>query len=303
MGTQKFPIINGRVMRVTALDNCGAVAYGNYASITSEGFVSVAVTANYDDGEAIQVKNANGRFCVNKPADAELESLGIEAVFCGVDPDLYTAFTGFPKITDPLTGDTIGFKVNRSTRPSGSKRALEVWSEATDSAGCDLDGEFPYAYQLWPLLQGARFSDYTIENNAVTFTASGALSLDGAAWGAGPYEVMLDDEGDPSVLVGDAVVEDDDHEIIFRTVVPPPLPSNGLVPLDDPADPDATTATAGEAPAPGTWNGVRPANFTALLADDPTASPATAWTTGEFVILGDGSYAHWNATDWVAGKA
>lgn len=33
------------------------------------------------------------------------------------------------------------------------------------------------------------------------------------------------------------------------------------------------------------------------------ASPTTAWTTGQGVQLGDGSYAHWNATAWVVGKA
>lgn len=296
-----FPIINGRVVRGTILDQCGVPAYGDYVSVTSEGFVSVAVTANYDDGTAIQVRNANGRFCVNKAAVAELLNLGVTVVFCGVDPDFYTALTGFPKLVDPLTGKTIGFKVDRSVSPGDTKAALEVWSDATDSAGCSVDDEFPYAYQLWPFLQGGKFSDYTIENNAVNFTVTNMLSLDDAGWLAGPYLVMTDDEGDPDVLSGDFIVGADDHEVIFRTVVPPPLPSNGLVPLDDPADADATTATAGTAPAAGTFDGVRPADLAGMSGI--TASPATAWTTGEYCILGDGSWCHWNSTTWVAGKA
>ena len=34
-----------------------------------------------------------------------------------------------------------------------------------------------------------------------------------------------------------------------------------------------------------------------------TASPATAWTTGQHVLLGDASKAFWNATAWTAGQA
>jgi hypothetical protein len=33
------------------------------------------------------------------------------------------------------------------------------------------------------------------------------------------------------------------------------------------------------------------------------ASPTTAWTTGQGVQLGDDSFAHWNGTAWVVGKA
>jgi len=34
-----------------------------------------------------------------------------------------------------------------------------------------------------------------------------------------------------------------------------------------------------------------------------TATPATAWTTGQYVTLGDGSAAHWDGAAWVAGIA
>jgi hypothetical protein len=64
--------------------------------------------------------------------------------------------------------------------------------------------------------------------------------------------------------------------------------------------PAATGATAG---IPGAWT---PAN-----ADPPnkfqnmnaiTASPATAWTTGQYVTLGDGSFAYWGGAAWTSGK-
>jgi hypothetical protein len=65
--------------------------------------------------------------------------------------------------------------------------------------------------------------------------------------------------------------------------------------------PAATGATAG---TPGTFTpagAVAPANLAAMAGI--TASPATAWTTGQHVILGDASHCYWNATAWVAGNA
>jgi hypothetical protein len=63
----------------------------------------------------------------------------------------------------------------------------------------------------------------------------------------------------------------------------------------------ATGATAG---TPGSFTPVGcgiPATLTALQTGSITATPATAWTTGQSVVLGDGSTAHWNGTAWTAG--
>jgi hypothetical protein len=63
----------------------------------------------------------------------------------------------------------------------------------------------------------------------------------------------------------------------------------------------ATGATAG---TPGTFTPAG-ANAPATLAGMTgiTATPATAWTTGQHVVLGDLSKAYWNATAWTAGQA
>jgi hypothetical protein len=65
--------------------------------------------------------------------------------------------------------------------------------------------------------------------------------------------------------------------------------------------PKATGATAG---APGSFTPstyATPANLAALSGVD--ASPATAWTSGQFVELGNGNNAYWDGTAWRAGKA
>lgn len=71
----------------------------------------------------------------------------------------------------------------------------------------------------------------------------------------------------------------------------------------------STGATAG---TPGTWSpagSTPPASVANLIAGTPnpvTASPATAWTTGQYVQTGTAGtpgQAHWSGTAWVAGTA
>ena len=82
---------------------------------------------------------------------------------------------------------------------------------------------------------------------------------------------------------------------------PAPTPIDTTQPGWSNNGPGATGATAGT-----------PGAYTPAGADSPdalteltgvVASPATAWTTGQYVVLGDASFAHWSGTAWVAGKA
>lgn len=65
----------------------------------------------------------------------------------------------------------------------------------------------------------------------------------------------------------------------------------------------ATGATAG---TPGSFTptgAVAPATLAELQGASIAANPATAWTTGQSVVLGDASAANWSGTAWVAGTA
>ena len=66
----------------------------------------------------------------------------------------------------------------------------------------------------------------------------------------------------------------------------------------------AATGASGLPSGPGTFTpsgAMPPANLGAMTGI--TASPATAWTSGQHVRLADGSYAYWDGTAWVAGVA
>lgn len=299
--TEAFPLINLDGVRATILDSCGVPAYGDAVQVASDSFTQVAVSPQYDAGTAIQIKNGKGRFDINRPAEPELLSLQVSVTFIRADPAFFTALTGYAAIRDDA-GTLIGFTVNRGVRPADVRVALEGWMDAFVD-GCDGEESVPYGYFLWPFLSGGQLGDYTIENNAVNFVVSNMMSRDGSAWGEGPYEVASDSTGAAQALFD--AIDALDHQVTFKTVIAPPANTGGLIPLDDPDDPDATTATAG---IPGHFDGVRPETLVELKASAITGSGGvTPWTTGQYVILGDGSKAHWAGSGatpkWVAGPA
>jgi hypothetical protein len=91
----------------------------------------------------------------------------------------------------------------------------------------------------------------------------------------------------------------DDHlHVQYTTVAPPDVSENCVA-----SGPAATGATAG-IPATITPVDSYPPETLALLQATPlTATPATAWTTGQYLLLGNGTKAYWNGTSWVTGTA
>lgn len=101
--------------------------------------------------------------------------------------------------------------------------------------------------------------------------------------------------GTPSKLL--TPLDANDHLHVQYTTVAPPEPGCDCLA----SGPAATGATAG---APATLtpaDSYPPETFAGISA--LTASPATAWTSGQYVVLGDGSKAYWNGTAWVVGTA
>jgi hypothetical protein len=103
---------------------------------------------------------------------------------------------------------------------------------------------------------------------------------------------------DPAVLPDP--LDANDHLYAVFTTVAPPEPTDGCQTVGA----FATGATAG---TPGSYTpagAMAPNNITDMIAGVPAtvvASPTTAWTTGQHVILGNGTHANWNGTAWELG--
>lgn len=299
MSSKSYPAIGLDTVRITVEDLCGVPDWGDDVQCVSDGFVSVAITANYTDIAEKRQNNGRGKVCVRRPASATFDDLTAVVTFCGMQPEVYSRMTGAPMVVSAETGEVIGFDDDTSVDLLAIRFGMEGWADAYDTADCGDDDLVPYWYHCWPSFFGGRAGDYTLEDALVNFTVTDLHTAGGAGWGIGPYNVTRDADGDPSPLL-DALTKAK-HGRRFVTTVAPPEVTAGFLPLDDPDDVDATTATAG---SPGHFNGVRPLHLADMSG--VTASPTTTWTTGQHVVLGDGTKAHWTAGSpgaWAAGAA
>lgn len=269
MVTKCISLVQGRVARFTRLDACGRPVYGENGQVVTEGFVSIAYTANVDEGEEINLPNAAGKRCVYVPAKPSFLGYTVEITFCQVDPDLFAMATGQRVLTD-YNGDVIGFTMNTAVDTADSAFALEVWSGAPTSGGCSDDAEGNFGYTVMPFVQGGIVGDYTIENDAVTFTISQAATKDGNAWGVGPYNVVLGAGGVPSPLFDP--LEPTEPWALLITGLTPPEPECGARPLLELDGAALTSVTA---------------TPTLLSVEfEPTPSGADPW----WIDFGDGTW-------------
>lgn len=294
---RKFSLIGGRVMRLTRLDRCGRAVYGNESRLVTEGFISISASANVDEGEAVEVTGANGKVLARRSAKPRHNGWTVEIALVGVDPFAVNFLTANPLVENGA-GDIAGFDQDTEVSGSDTGCMLEVWTDTGEGDVCSPLVDEQVGWVCFPFLQGGVVGDFSIENDAVNFTVTNAQSKRGHAVGQDfPYLVDVDASGDPAPL---APIPATVALRVMEVGLTPPGETNGAIPLDDPAAPPATGATAG---APGAFTpagAFRPE----LLADMTgiTATPATAWTTGQYVMLQDGSYAHWTGTAWAAGK-
>lgn len=270
MGTTKcLKFVRGRSARFTRLDGCGRPVYGPDSTVTTEGFISVGFTANIETGDEINVTNAAGKTCVRETPAPQLTGYTLEIQFCEVDPELYAIATGQSVVLD-ADGNAVGFDVDTAVSATDTAFALELWAGAPSQACTTESAQGSYGYFLVPYLQGGVLGDFTLENNAVTFTVSNATTKEGNGWGVGPYNVVLDASDVPSPLLTPI---SSTLAISTRIVeVAPPEPACGARPLLDPADAALTSVTTSKAALVGTF------------------TPAPAGSDPWWVDFGDGTW-------------
>lgn len=239
-------VVRGTMMRVTRLDACGRVVEGPCSQVTTDGFVTANLTMETEDGSEISVQNAAGDTCISDKKPDYLKYVTVEIEFCQVDPDLMALINENYKPVLDADGNTVGFQGSTKV-PDRSGFALEIWSDVIGSDVCDNpDAEGAWAYFLLPYVTGGLLGDIEIQNDAVTFTIN-ANTKDGNRWAEGPYDVVMDADGEPGPLLNGGV--DPDAPYWFQiTNVAPPEAACGCQPVptpEFPTDPLALTATVG----------------------------------------------------------
>jgi hypothetical protein len=214
--------LQGSTLRVTRLDVCGNPEFGECAFGVSDGYVSATITPNTEDGERFLQRTANGNAIINQRGKPLLNWYDVEIEFQEVDPELFTILTGLQPYMDDQDR-VIGFPVTESDFATANF-ALELWMGNAEDA-C-LPGSLPfYGYNLLPwVVEGALNDDIVITNDLITFKIVGRTRK-GTPWGVGPYDVVVDQAGDPSPLF--TAIADDTHHLPIWTQLAPPEPECG----------------------------------------------------------------------------
>lgn len=264
MASKPGKAMEGRTIRATSIDACGRVVYGESSQAVSEGFITVAWTANTVDTAEISQENASGKRCIYRGAKTSLSGYSVTITFCEVDPELFSLITGQRVYLD-ANGDAVGFAISTDVDLGDRGFALEVWTGSPPSEdGCtNPNAEGRYGYFLAPFLKGGLLGDYTVENGAINFTIQGATTQDGNAWGRGPYNVMLGGANQPAPLI--EALRPRDHKLMIWSEVAPPAAFYGTRPVLDPSTTAITAVVAAEGSAPTEAD----FTFTGATADGP----------------------------------
>lgn len=222
--TRRFSPVLGKRIRATVLDKCGKPPAPETADsfVSTDGFITVNLSAETEDGTEILTKKADGTICVNERLAPSFKSFTVEIEFCAVDPALLSVVTN-AEIYENYAEVAAGIVVPEGT--IDKRFALELWTGLSGQA-CEEGVEEASGYMLLPFVQSGVLGNLSVDGeNAVTFSLTGAYTKGGNGWGKGPFKV-LDNEGTADVLP--TALHPLDHFLLIETGIAPPPVGDGL---------------------------------------------------------------------------
>jgi len=191
MATQEYAAsIQGVSIRVTRLDAAGNLLNGPGDSYTTSAFMRVSFTPEYEEGDEITEKSANGTVCVTYKSPDTLKRITMELAICEPDPELTALLSGGLLLRKNL--GTFGTPDNKSVGwaapgvgddPAGNGVAIEAWSHAIKSG--KKSSTLPYFHWVFPYVKVRQSGDRVIENGLLANTFEG-YGLGNTNFGSGP---------------------------------------------------------------------------------------------------------------------
>jgi len=191
MATQEYAAsIQGVSIRVTRLDAAGNLMTGSADSYTTSAFMRVSFTPEYEEGDEITEKGANGVVCVTYKAPDTLKRITMELAICEPDPELSALISGGLLLRKNLNTaadpdhKSIGWAApGVGDDPAGNGVALEVWSHAIKDG--KKTAVLPYFHWVFPFVKMRQSGDRVIENGLMANTFEG-YGLGNIAFQSGP---------------------------------------------------------------------------------------------------------------------
>lgn len=181
MATQEYAAsIQGVSIRVTRLDAAGNLLNQPGDSYTTSAFMRISFTPEYEEGDEITEKSANGAICVSYKAPDTLKRITMELAICEPDPELTNLVSGGLLLRKNLGTDSstnANFKSvgwaspGVGDDPAGNGVAIEAWSFAVKDG--KRAASLPYFHWVFPYVRLRQSGDRVIENGMLATTFEG----------------------------------------------------------------------------------------------------------------------------------
>jgi hypothetical protein len=179
MATQEYAAsIQGVSIRVTRLDSAGNLLTGPADSYTTSAFMRISFTPEYEEGDEITEKGANGVVCVTYKAPDTLKRITMELAICEPDPELSALLSGGLLLRknvgneDDVDIKSVGWAApGVGDDPAGNGVAIEAWSHAIKDG--KRTGALPYFHWIFPYAKFRQSGDRVIENGLMANTFEG----------------------------------------------------------------------------------------------------------------------------------
>lgn len=174
--------VQGVVIRVTALNADGSVASGASACYVTDAFMHVSFEPQYEAGDDISEKNANGAVCIAYKAPDTMKNVKLEVAICEPDAELTAMLVGGTVLVSG--GQSVGWaspSVGADGIPNGC--AIEVWSIAVANGAKRPTN--PYFHFVFPYAKLTPSGSRVIQNGALANVFAGT-GLGNAGFGTGP---------------------------------------------------------------------------------------------------------------------
>lgn len=179
MSTQDYAAsIQGVSVRITRLDAAGNLLNNPGDSYTTSAFMRLSFTPEYEEGDEIVEKSANGSICVSYKAPDTLKRVTLELAICEPDPELTNLMSGGLLLRKNLgtyaspDRSSIGWSSpNIGDDPAGNGVAIECWSFAVKDG--KRAATLPYFHWVFPYCRMRQSGDRVIENGMLASTFEG----------------------------------------------------------------------------------------------------------------------------------
>jgi hypothetical protein len=134
----------------------------------------VSFTPEYEEGDEITEKNANGIVCVTYKAPDVLKRITMELAICEPDSEISQLISGGLLLRKTIDGvsKSVGWAApGVGDDPAGNGVAIEVWSHAVKDG--KRSSVLPYFHWVFPFVKMRQSGDRVIENGMLASTFEG----------------------------------------------------------------------------------------------------------------------------------